>query len=111
MFLKSLTVLCFSLFVMSCSMEIYDVDEHYYFTGFAGKVMPLRPTGRISEDQSKVANPCVRTKFDDQNRVVLFEKYLDGILFFRHEYSYAKNGKLAGAKILDMKGNVREESF
>jgi len=69
-------------------------SSEVYFLGFRGYSFPLVPTGAVSKEEALEQAAYCRAEYDANGRLSVFEKFLDGVLFFRHEYRYHANGVL-----------------
>lgn len=82
-----------------------------YFGSFAGYNIPLKPIERIDREEALSRRAYYVGYFNKKNQLVKFEKYIDGTLFFRHEYSYYPNGKIRENRGVDADGNDRIDIY
>lgn len=92
----------------SCMKRTSDHGKVAYFRTFSGKGVPLAPAEQVDEATAKSQEAYCIAHFDDQGRVSVLEKYWKARLFFRHEYTYDKDGNCVLAIITDENGNKRE---
>jgi hypothetical protein len=74
------------------------------YAGFAGYDHPLKPVHEISKSDAASRQSFCIGYYDDDGRLARFEKFLDGELFFRFDYTYQENGKILEAKTLNTEG-------
>ena len=82
-----------------------------YFSSFAGYNIPLKPIERIDKKEALSRRAYCVGYFNNKNQLIKFEKYIDGKLFFRHEYSYFPNGKIKENRGIDADGNDRLDIY
>ena len=80
-----------------CNADMKESDTNrkdvVYYASFAGYNIPLKPIQEISEAEAKsMLSYCIGYYKDGE--LYRFEKYYQGKLFFRHEYSYYENGNI-----------------
>lgn len=65
-----------------------------YYGSFSGYSVPLKPVEKLDKSEALSRKAYYIAHYNSSGDLVVFEKYIDNILFFRHEYSYHKNGKI-----------------
>ena len=103
-------VLCFlvvfySLFFSKSGSSIEREGVKYYTT-FAGYNLPLHLTEQISKGRALMMGTYYVGFFSPDGTLSQVEKYYQGNLFFRHEYSYHENGSLRRNCVTNADGHV-----
>lgn len=82
-------------------------DEVVYYGGFSGYQLPLKPEEKLSKDTALSRKTYCMGYQDGGGRLYRFEKYLNGKLFFRHDYSYHADGTIKKSMTTNADGELR----
>jgi hypothetical protein len=77
-----------------------------FFVTYTGVKLPFRLVNELQTGEVKNRNTFFRGQFDEQDRLVRFEKHAYGEIELSHRYVYHDNGKLKQAEITDIDGGV-----
>lgn len=80
-----------------CTMDTKH-NEVQFFGSFAGYNIPFSPVENITE-QDALERVSYYKAYYQENKLVCFEKYLHGSLFWKDNYIYWDNGKLKKRKM------------
>jgi hypothetical protein len=83
----------------------------YYFVSFTGPWVPFQPVDEISRDEAMARGGYVVGIFNDQGQLTVIERYSEGALFFRYQYSYDADGKLSEERGWQGSNPVRTRRF
>lgn len=86
-------------------------EKIVFYESFAGFNIPLKPIGEISKEEALSRNSYCIGYYNDKGNLYRFEKYLDGNLFFRHDYQYYDNGSIKESKTINAAGEVVTHIF
>ena len=78
-----------------------------YYASFAGYSLPLKPVEELSQEEAMSRNTHCVGFYDGSGKLYRFEKYLNGQLFFRHDYKYHDNGNIRENRGIDADGITR----
>jgi hypothetical protein len=82
-----------------------------YYGSFSGYDIPLHPIEKIDEKEALSRKTYCIGIYNTKGQLILFEKHIDGALFFRHEYSYYENGNIKENKGIDADGFSRVNNY
>lgn len=71
-----------------------------YFVTYSGVKLPLRLVNELAESDLANRNTYFRAQFDDQDRMVAFDKMVYGDIQMAHRYEYGAAGLVARAEII-----------
>jgi len=81
-----------------------------YFVSYSGVKLPLKLVNEITGDSLNNRNTYYRSRFDDQDRMLLCQKVVYGEVESEHQYQYYDDGVLKHAQITE-DDEVREIHF
>jgi len=84
--------------------------EFRYFVSYSGVKLPLKLVNEITGDSLNNRNTYYRSRFDDQDRMLLCQKVVYGEVESEHQYQYYDDGVLKHARITE-DDEVREIHF
>lgn len=102
------------LFAIGCHAEMSDskyLSVKTYFASFSGYSIPLNLVDKISEDEAASRGSYYVATYDEKGVLIIVEKYFQGSLFFRHEYSYRDNGVLKESRVVNADGKEKVNLF
>ncbi len=67
--------------------------RHVYYGGWGGYSLPRKPQEPIDEEEALRRTAYYVADYDDDGRLVRFDKYLDGELAWGDTYTYTVEGK------------------
>ena len=82
-----------------------------YFIGFSGYSLPLVPVDEVSKSKATSQRSYYKASYDGESRLRTFEKFLDGVQFFRHEYDYFPTGVIREARVTNADGQTVIHKF
>jgi hypothetical protein len=94
-------------FVSGCEAEMTetgDKEEMVYYASFAGYSIPLKPVERISKQDALARTTYCVGYYNNRGKLYRLEKFLEGRLFFRHDYKYHDNGNIKESKTINAEG-------
>jgi hypothetical protein len=77
-----------------------------FFVTYTGVKLPFRLVNELKTSEVENRNTFFRGQFDEQDRLVGFDKIAYGEIELSHRYTYHDNGKLMQAEITDIDGEV-----
>ncbi len=87
-----------------------DLTPRFRFVSYSGVKLPLKLVNEITGDSLNNRNTYYRSRFDDQDRILLCQKVVYGKVESEHQYQYYDNGILKLAQITE-DDEVREIHF
>ena len=70
-----------------------------FFVSYTGVKLPVRLVNPLEEKDLKNRNTFIRAQFDEQERLVYFEKVVYAHVEMWHRYAYHANGAVKQAEI------------
>jgi hypothetical protein len=99
-------------FFGECMGQSYNSEiTSAYYGSFGGYDIPLKPIEKIDKKEAFSRNTYCIAFFNNKGQIIRFEKYLNGRLFFQHNYKYHDNGKIKENEGIDIDGVIRINSF
>lgn len=82
-----------------------------YFVTYTGVKLPFRLVNELNTGEVENRNTFFRGHFDEQDRIVGFDKLAYSEIELSHRYIYHNNGNLKQAEITDIDGEVTVLNF
>lgn len=82
-----------------------------YFVTYTGVKLPFKLVNPLSDDDVRNRNTFLRAYFDEQERLLGFQKVTYGETEMEHRYEYHENGSLRQATITDVDEEVTVACF
>ena len=79
-----------------------------YYELCAFLMKPAVLSGEINESQAKEKIAYYKVQYNEEKFPIIFEKYVDGKLFFQIKYIYESDGRLQKTIALRSNGNIQE---
>lgn len=79
-------------------------DNIRYFVAYSGVKLPFNLVSELQDHEVQNRNTYFRGYFDEQQRLIGFDKLAYGEVELTHRYIYRIDGKLAAAEIVDIDG-------
>ena len=98
----------FIFLLLGCSGNMKNIK---YYASFSGYSIPLNPVEEISKRKALSSVPYCIGYYDHKQNLVVFEKWIEEELFFRHEYKYRDNGVIYESKIQNSEGKITVQYF
>lgn len=98
-FIAALMLNIVSLLTLSCHQQIkYHPGGPYYYESFANYEIPFHPVDEITIEKAEKLNSYYIAYFNDEGRIISFEKILYGKRAFTDHYYYRADGTLSGER-------------
>lgn len=114
-FFLECTFIASCLFAIGCHAEMSDSKNYMsgevYFSSFSGYSIPLKLVDKITRDEAIARDSYYVAIYDDEGKLLSVEKYFQGKLFFKHEYSYRDNGVLQESRVVNAEGQETTNFF
>lgn len=78
-----------------------------YFVAYTGVRLPFKLINELTPEEIHNRNTYFRGYFDEQERIMGFDKLAYSEIELAHRYTYHDNGKLRSAEITDIDGETR----
>ena len=93
------------------SAKQYPTFGLHYYGSFVNYRIPFQPKEPLTANQAKLRNAYYVAFFDENGKIVLFTKYLNGKVDFSDEYTYNTQGIPIKRKITKSNGQIVERSL
>lgn len=77
-----------------------------YFTAYTGVALPFKLVGELEASETDNRNTFFAGIFDDEGRLLSFQKRVYGEIEMEHRYDYGDDGRLTRAEIVDADGEM-----
>lgn len=112
MILGALSFSIVSLMVSSChAQDKYHPGGPYYYESFSGYDIPFRPVGELTPEKAKSRETYYIAYFNNDGKIISFEKYLNGKKEFGDQYIYKSDGVLERRELSKASGEVTIQYF
>jgi len=81
-------------------------ESSRFFVTYTGVKLPFRLVNELQASEVENRNTYFHGYFDDQDRLIGFDKLAYGEIELTHRYSYHDNGQLKQAEITDIDGEI-----
>lgn len=85
--LMALFLVC-AIPLVGCAEKANMFNGSHYFAGISGKEVPFLPVEPITESEARSLRSYVAVTYDDEGRISLMTKYLDGKEYFVQSFHY-----------------------
>jgi hypothetical protein len=112
LFIVSFSMCLFFSTVASCKNEKkYSSGGPYYYKDWVSYTIPYKPYNEVTMEEAKTLNSYYEAYFDNNGKIILFTKYLNGEIEWSDKYFYTPDGLLGHREMTKANGEMQVQYF